>query len=237
MLLAKNYKLNLIDCLIDRAYKINSTVSNFCIELQRLRKFFIGNGYSIFTLEKQISKKLNLIKNPAPVVASAAKRIVYCKIPFMSDHHNRNFDKSLAKIVEEYFPHVNVRLIFSNAWTVRKMFPFKDLVPKCIRSNIVYKYDCGICHSTYIGETTCHYTTRIAEHKGVSPLTGAPMSRVNSNIYEHFFETGHTIKDENFSILHGSDPFDIQLSENIAIHERRPNLNDKMSSRPLKLLN
>ena len=155
----------------------------------------------------------------------------------MSDHHNRIFDKALATIVKEYFPHVNVRLIFSNQWTVGKMFPFKDLVPKCIRSNIVYKYHCGICNSTYIGETTRHYTTRIAEHKGVSPLTGAPMSKVNSHIYEHFIATGHTIKDENFSILYGSDPFDIQLSESIAIHEGKPDLNDKMSSTPLKLLN
>ena len=39
--ISKNYKLNLIDCLIDRAYKINSTVSNFCIDLQRLRNSFL----------------------------------------------------------------------------------------------------------------------------------------------------------------------------------------------------
>ena len=235
--ISKKYKLNLVDCLIDRAYKINSTLTNFCLELQRLRKYFTGNGFNIFTLENQISKKLNLIKNPVPVVASAAKRIVYCKIPFLSDYHNRNFEKLFSKIVQEYFPHVNVRLIFSNQFTVGKMFPFKDMVPKCIRSNIVYKYDCGICHSTYIGETTRHYTTRIAEHKGVSPLTGAPMSKVNSHIYQHFLETGHTIKDENFSILHGSNPCDIQLSESIAIHEHKPDLNDRMSSTPLNLLN
>ena len=124
----------------------------------------------------------------------------------------------------------------SNQFTVGRMFPFKDMIPKCIRSNVVYKYECGICNSTYIGETTRHYTTRIAEHKGVSPLTGAPASKVNSHIYQHFFETGHAIKDKNFSILHGSDPFNILISESIAIHEFKPNLNDQMSSTPLKLL-
>ena len=116
------------------------------------------------------------------------------------------------------------------------MFPFKDYVPKSVRSNIVYKYDCGICHSTYIGETTRHYNTRIAEHKGVSPLTGAPMSKVNSHIYQHFRETGHSIKDENFKILYNSNPLDIQIAESISIHEQKPDLNDKMSSTPLKLL-
>ena len=234
--ISNKYKLNLIDCLIDRAYKINSTVSNFCKELQRLRTFFTCNGFNIFTLEHQISKKLYSLKNPKPVVASVAKRVVYCKIPFMSNNHNRNFEKSLLQIVHEYFPHVNLRLIFSNDLTIGRMFPFKDSTPKCLRSNIVYKYDCGICHSTYIGETTRHYTTRIAEHKGVSPLTGAPMSRVHSNIYQHSVDTGHTIKDDYFSILHNSDPLDIQLSESIAIHELKPNLNDKLSSTPLKIL-
>ena len=143
----------------------------------------------------------------------------------------------LFNIVDEFFPHVNVRLIFSNNMTISRMFPFKDCVPKCIRSNVVYKYKCGICYSTYIGETTRHYTTRIAEHKGVSPLTGAPMSRVNSHIYQHFVDTGHHIKDENFSIIYNSNPIDIQLSESIAIHELKPDLNDKMCSTPLKILN
>ena len=120
--------------------------------------------------------------------------------------------------------------------TIGRMFPFKDYVPKYVRSNIVYKYDCGICHSTYIGETTRHYNTRIAEHKGISPLTGAPMSKVNSHIYQHFRETGHTIKDEDFKILYNSNPVDIQIAECILIHEQKPDLNDKMSSTPLKLL-
>ena len=165
-----------------------------------------------------------------------AKRIVYCKIPFLSKLDNRNFERSLSKILAEFFPHINVRLIFSNSMTIGRMFPFKDRIPKCARSNIIYKYSCGICNSTYIGETTRHYKTRIAEHKGISPLTGAPMSRVTSHIYQHFFETGHSIKDEDFSILYTSNPFDIQLAESISIHELKPDLNDKMSSTPLKLL-
>ena len=62
------------------------------------------------------------------------------------------------------------------------------------------------------------------------------MSRVHSNIYQHSVDTGHTIIDDYFSILHNSDPLDIQLSESIAIHELKPNLNDKLSSTPLKIL-
>ena len=120
--------------------------------------------------------------------------------------------------------------------SIAKMFPFKDVVPKCIRSNIVYQYNCGMCNSTYIGETTRHYKTRVAEHRGISPLTGAPMARVNSHIYGHFLESGHNIVEDNFSILHTRHPCDLQLSESIAIHEFQPDLNDKQSSTPLKIL-
>ena len=179
---------------------------------------------------------MNSLKNPKPIVATAEQKIVYCKIPFMSKWHNKTFKNGMSHILQEYFPHINMRLVFSNNFSIGRMFSFKDCVPKLMKSNIVYEYKCGICYSTYIGETTRHYATRIAEHKGVSPLTGAPMSKVNSHIYDHFFQTGHNIKDENFSILFCTDPFDIQLSESIAIHELNPNLNEKHSSTPLKIL-
>ena len=109
-------------------------------------------------------------------------------------------------------------------------------IPQSVRSNVVYKYCCGICNSTYIGETTRHYTTRIAEHKGVSPLTGRPMGKITSKIYQHFLDTGHWVKEENFSILFSRDPMDLETSESIAIHEFLPTINDKGSSTPLKIL-
>ena len=153
----------------------------------------------------------------------------------MSNWQNKTFENDIGRILQEFFPHINLRLIFSNNFSIGSMLPFKDCVPKLMKSNVVYKYKCGICHSMYIGETTRHYATRIAEHKGVSPLTGAPMSKVNSHIHDHYFQTGNIIKDENFSILFSTDPFDIQLSESIAIHELN-NLNEKHSSTPLKIL-
>ena len=163
--------------------------------------------------------------------------MVYCKMPFMSNWHNKSFEKTfVSEIMHEFFPHVNLRLIFTNSMTIAKMFPFKDVVPKCVRSNVVYSYQCGICHSTYIGETARHYKTRISEHRGISPLTGAPMAKVTSHIFGHSLETGHDIKEENFNILYSRDPFDLQISESIAIHELNPNLNDKNSSTPLKIL-
>ena len=234
--ISDKYKFNLVDCLVDRAYKINSTVTGFFMEIKRLKGFFAANGFNIFALDRQIFKKLYSIKNPPPTTCTVPKRIIYCKIPFISKWVNKAFEKSLSEMMKEFFPHINLRLIFSNGFSISRMFPFKDHTPKHVRSNIVYQYHCGICNSMYIGETSRHYATRIAEHKGVSPLTGAPMARINSHIYDHFVGTGHHIKDAYFSILFSREPLDLEISESIAIHEYNPDLNDKRSSTPLNIL-
>ena len=195
------YKFNLIDCLVQRGHKICSTVGSFHNELRKLKIYFAQNGYNVFAVNQRMTKKIQSLNNPAAQVASVPKRILYCSMPYMSNKHNVTFKKGLSEIITEFFPHVNLRLAFKNSFTISSMFRFKDIVPTCVKSNIVYKYQCGICYSTYIGETTRHYNTRVAEHKGVSSRTGAPLRKVNSNVFQHFFETGHSIKEENFSII------------------------------------
>ena len=41
------------------------------------------------------------------------------------------------------------------------VFRFKDKVPLCLRSNIVYKFACGGCNTTYYGEICRHYKVRV----------------------------------------------------------------------------
>ena len=139
-------------------------------------------------------------------------------------------------LVNEFFPHVNVRILFKNKLTTSSMFRFKDELPLCVLSNIVYQYNCGMCNSKYIGETSRHYTTRVAEHMGVSPRTGAPMTKVNSNIHAHYLRTGHDISKDYFTVLYSRSSLDLQTSESIAIHQHRPDLNDKTASVPLNIL-
>ena len=139
-------------------------------------------------------------------------------------------------LITNFFPQVNLRLIFANKNTIARMLPFKDILPSDVRSNIVYKYTCGICNSAYIGETSRHYKTRVAEHRGVSPRTGQPMATVNSNIYKHFLDSTHIVKKEYFEIIKSVHPFELKTAESIAIHQFRPNLNGTLYSVPLNVL-
>ena len=52
-------------------------------------------------------------------------------------------------------------------------YRFKDKIPLCLRSNIVYKFACGRCCATYYNESCGHFKVRVGEHSGVSPLTSS----------------------------------------------------------------
>ena len=60
---SSNYKWNAIDCLLDRAYKINSDYRNMYNEFDKLLKVFGQNSFGINLIEIRISKNVILISN------------------------------------------------------------------------------------------------------------------------------------------------------------------------------
>ena len=137
-------------------------------------------------------------------------------------------------LIRNFFPHINLRIIFKNDFTIKSFFPFKDKTPFNLRSNVVYKYTCASCLATYYGETSRHMQTRIAEHRGLSPRTGACLTRANnSRILDHALNTGHDIRPDNFAIVYSTGKFDLCIAESILIQKDKPNLNSMFSSVPL----
>ena len=128
------------------------------------------------------------------LVTTVPKKDIFCKVPYMSNSHNKQFKRSLQDILSKFYPQVNLCMIFYNTQTIYSIFPFKDVIPDELKSNLVYKYTCRICYSTYIGETTRHLKTRIAEQMGISPRTGKSAKK---NPGQHFqtpkrFWTSHS---------------------------------------------
>ena len=167
---------------------------------------------------------------------SVPKLPIFITLPYIGNSSN-HCKKQLLNIVNKYFPQVNLRCIFVNRNTVGSFFPFKDQIPLMMSSNIIYKYSCSQCQSTYIGETQRHIISRICEHKGISPRTSMPFSNPPfSNIREHALSFDHPIKVDNFSVLARCPSHDLRLLESIFIHKFSPNLNNQASSFPLQIL-
>jgi hypothetical protein len=232
-----NYCLCLVQCLVDRAYRICSDYASFTAELEFLRRYFFRNGYPLSTIERCFRFKLDSFFNPREPIHSVSKKIIYQSLPYMDAKTNAQVKKDLNAIVSQFYPQLVLRLCFRNMFTVGSFFHNKDRIPTLVRSNVVYWYQCGQCDATYCGETTRHLQTRIAEHRGVSARTGRSVaSPLNSNIRDHSLNNDHVIQSENFKIISTSNSFDLRTVESIAIHKLNPSLNDHNSSVPLKIL-
>ena len=97
-------------------------------------------------------------------------------------HHCK---KKLTSIINRFFPQVDFKCIFVNRNTIGSFFPFKDQISLMVSSKIIYKYLCGQCNSSYVGETRRHFISRICEHKGISPRTNVPFANPPLAILEN----------------------------------------------------
>ena len=162
------YKFNLIDCLLDRAYKICSNRENFQTEIERLRNYFFQNGFPFKTIEAQFSKKLESLSKPHETIQTACKKTIYAVLPYISKSSNKSLSSDISEICKRFYPQLDVKIIFKNKFSVSSFFNIKDQVPALVQSDLVYEYSCGQCDAKYIGETSRHLKTRLAEHKGLS---------------------------------------------------------------------
>ena len=223
------YKINLINCLLDRAYKISSTSLSFTNEIQKLKTFFGQNNFPNDLVERVVNRNLINIFSPRSINAEVSKKVIYASIPFMSRNLNRSVHSDIQELARRFYPQINLRLSFKNSFTVNSFFPFKDHIPFSVRSNVVYSYTCEQCFAQYYGETKRHIKTRIAEHRGLSARTGIPvLNPSHSNIRSHVLDTGHEINPKNFKIIHSNTSANLRVSESILIHRFKPCLNQNI---------
>ena len=139
--------------------------------------------------------------------------------------------------VSKNYPHLNLRLIFTNSVTVSSFFRFKDRVPIELVSNAVYLFKCGQCSTQYIGETSRHIITRVCHHKGIESRARRLLTKPeNSRILEHSNSTVHGISLSDFKILKTCKTLDLKVTESVCIHRFKPDLNNHDASLPLNIL-
>ena len=79
--------------------------------------------------------------------------------------------KRLQQTFRDYMPFCNLKVVFSAKNRLSNKFAFKDKIPNCMKSAIIYKFTCSDCNATYIGKTNRHFQVRYSEHLGISKLT------------------------------------------------------------------
>ena len=229
------YKTNLISCLVDRAFKLSSNYFHFTCDLDNIRGFLCKNRFPLDVIEKCFRSKITLLYENRTVLTVAKKKI-FCSIPYISRRINNMIRVDVNRIVTEFYPHINCNVIFKNDCTISSYFSHKDTLETSMRSNVVYGFSCSQCNATYVGETSRHLKTRIAEHRGISVRTSRPLSNCNSIIFKHSMENSHPVKPQDFKILGNANSHNIRTLESIYIYKNKPNLNRTESSIPLNIL-
>ena len=132
-----------------------------------------------------------------------------------------------------------MNVVFRSPNRIRNAFQFKDKIPKCMNSKVIYKFKCNICNDVCIGETKRHFLVREYEHLGKSILTDKSLKYTEKDataIRKHCHNHGHTADISCFSLVgNAANKYHLKLKESLLILKMKPSLNVAKESVPLHL--
>ena len=233
------FKLNMINTLLDRAYKICSTWETVVDEFQKLSDMLNKNGYNKDFVSNYVGKFLdkkfnmrNIVDNQEDPANRANPRKVYCRLPYLEGTSSK-VQKTIRGFLTKFDPAgTRFKVIFlDNCTKLEDIFRFKDQGPELMRSNVVYHLTCS-CNAQYIGETERNLCDRLAEH---SKTTGKGLSAVGEHLRDN---PSHTVDFQNPKILGGSQYHSkLLIKEALFIQEHSPSLNIQVIARKLHVFN
>ena len=187
-------------------------------------------------IDSGIKSFLNKRLTEKPVTLTAEKKDLVIVLPFFGKL-SLDLRTHLKNSISKDLPFCKIRVTFKSSTHISNFFQFKDKIPYCLRSNVVYKFSCSRCNTTYYGETCRHLNVRVGEHLGVSPLTGKELkSKKFTAVNDHKLFSDHIVSIDDFKILRTSDSdFNVKVKESILISRDEPIINKNETSLPLYL--
>ena len=227
------YKINLITCLIDRAYKICNSYQAIHQEFQNITKRLLKNGYPQRVIDNVIRKYLNNKHAPTTdrdeSVDENPSKLVFFKLPFLGDT-SYHIEKELKSFLQNKV-NVNFKLIMTHSTSpIRNLFRHKHKQQLLHLTGVVYEITCS-CGGKYIGQTKRNLLTRLAEHR--------PAMAGKSDVADHLHENPDHIMDFNNPkvLARDSNYRKLLIKETLFMQQNVPTLNSDTTSHPLFLFN
>ena len=129
-----------------------------------------------------IKKFLNKLFVQRDLDFTVPKREFICVLPYLGKTSLDLRTKPRRTLVRNLL-FCKLKIIFSSKCRLNTLFHFKDSLETKIRTGIIYHYRCSNCNVTYYGKTFRHFYTRVAEHMGISNLTGKRLKTLSSLQY------------------------------------------------------
>ena len=140
--ISEEYKVGLIFTLLFQTFSIVSDFSRFHLEVCHLKEILKKNAFPIKLIDSCIKSFLNKRLTEKPVTLTAEKKDLVIVLPFLGKL-SLDLRARVKSSISENLPFCKIRVIFKSSTHICNFFQFKDKMPYCLRSNVVYKFSCG----------------------------------------------------------------------------------------------
>ena len=138
-------------------------MNSFHNGIENIKSSLIKNAYPPFLINKVIKKYLDYKFSSNQYQLKDKSDVHRFKLPYIHNLSHHIKDKILKLWKEFYKENFNIKLVF-NLFKIQNYFLYKDPIPNDLKSFLLCKFTCASFTSSYIGETCCHFKTRIEEH-------------------------------------------------------------------------
>jgi len=220
-LTARKYKIGLINCLLNRIWRICTNQTNRDEEVIKLKVILAKNEYPNEIINDTIDKYIARITLPnQPKLQKELKRFIV--LPFVN-RKVEDFAVRLKALVEDNYTQVDFNVAFKAPKTIGNMFPFKDRIRDISsQSLVVYKINCATCQAEYIGKTERILAHRMKEHA----------KSTKSACFQHIVDNpDHRMDYDNIQVIdRASSDFKAKMKELLHILHTKPELNKQLNS-------
>ena len=169
----RKYKINLIKCLLHRAWNTCSNREKFDEDVSTINDNLLKNQYPSGLIKATVKNFIDRVENPnrdeKPQIAE--KKEVLLLLPYYGTL-SESFEKTLKSLVHKAYQQVVLRIVYKTTFRLSDLFKLKGRIPKRLLSHVVYGVCCSDCPDTYVGKTKRNLITRFNEHLNAKKVSG-----------------------------------------------------------------
>ncbi len=222
-------------------FRIYSICSNWHLiheEIVKLKCVLLKNKYPLGFINSSIKLFLSKLLVHRDKKVTVPKRQFLMCLPFMG-RDSLVLKRKLLSFFSTQFPAFQLKIVFKSGPKIGNFLNFKDILPFCVSSFVIYRYSCSHCIMTYIGKTTRHLLIRMSEHLGISHRTRKIRKynpKQTTAIREHIRICEHSGSFDDFKIAsQGKTDFELLIKESLLVGKEQPILNKQIKSFQLAL--
>ena len=142
----------------------------------------------------------------------------------------------MSKLFKKYHPNLKLLFIYKSPKQLSFLLKYKDCLPTLLCSNVIYKYSCSGCNTTYYGKTSRNLKIRCNKHLGISK-SGSKLALPAHHLYVTILSKLAIVHQlDDFNIIGRIDnSFDPLIHESLLIQRDSPCLKSQQSSIPMVL--